>query len=167
MRFRDRTDAWRRLAAMFSHGRGTKTLVLGAQLVTLGFALAASSCVGRAVAPEPDVSSLVVRNRSVFDVNVYAVPSPVGPVVRLGTVVGTSNASFPLRRHHLQPGGLLAVRLHAIGTRTSWTSAGVAVGSDMLAVLDVSADAFGDCSTSSLYTIVTTDTTDTTARVPR
>lgn len=116
------------------------------------------SCVSGRTAPEPAQSSLVVRNRSYFDVNVYVLPSASGIPVRLGTVVGESNSTFTLRSHHLQPGGFLVVQLHAIGARGSWTSGAVSVSEGLLAVLDVNADSFGDCSTSSLHTIVATDT---------
>jgi len=126
-------------------------------LAGFGLALASASCaVGRS-APEPVARSLVVRNRSAFDVNVYTMSSLVAPPLRLGTVVGTSTATFPLHARDLAAGGALVVRIHAIGSNRSWTSPGVAVGSGMLAILDVTSDPFGDCSSSSLYTIVTSD----------
>jgi hypothetical protein len=102
-------------------------------------------------------SSLVVRNRSVFDVNVYSLSSPAAAPVRLGTVVGASTATFPLHARDLAAGGVLVVRLHAIGSNRSWTSPGVSVGAGLMAILDVNTDPFGDCSSSSLHTIVTSD----------
>jgi len=115
------------------------------------------SCIPGRTTPEPVISSLVVRNRSFFDVNVYVLPSPMGAPARMGTVVGASSESFALRARDLQPGGFLVVLVHAIGSRSSWTSDAVSVGDGVLAILDVSADVFGNCSASSLHTIVTVD----------
>ena len=120
-------------------------------------AVAVSSCIAGRTGPQPTVSSLVVRNRSFFDVNVYTLPSASASPLRLGTVVGSSSMTFPLRSHELQSGGFLVVQIHPIGTRSVWTSDIVAVDAAVLAILDVNVDAFGDCSRSSLYTIVTTD----------
>lgn len=116
--------------------------------------VATSDCVRDTPAPEPAISSLLVRNRSFFDINVYIYRSATMPV-RIGTVTGPSNGTFALHAHDLQPGGWLAVRVHAIGTLGSWTSDPVYVTTGMTAVLDVNSDAFGDCSTSSLYTVMT------------
>ena len=129
------------------------------RFVTLvgAIAVAVSSCIAGRTAPQPAVSSLVVRNRSFFDVNVYSLASASASPLRLGTVVGSSSMTFPLRSHDLQPGGFLVVQIHPIGTRSLWTSDIVAVGAGVLAILDVNVDAFGDSSRSSLYTIVTTD----------
>lgn len=131
-------------------------------LAVLGlFAIAAPSCVLGRTGPEVAVSSVVVRNRGFFDVNVYSVQPGGATAARLGTVVGASTATFPLHLHDLQSGGLLVVRVHAIGAATSWTSPSVSIGEGMLAVLDVDTDAFGDCSRSSLHTILTSDSTET------
>lgn len=116
-----------------------------------------SSCTLGRTTPEPAVSSLVVRNRSYFDVNVYTVPSALARPVRIGTVIGSSTATFPLWSRNLQPGGELVVIVHAIGAPGSWTSDAVSITSGVLAVLDVNSDMFGDCSTSSLHTIVVGD----------
>jgi hypothetical protein len=126
-------------------------------LLVGGLALVSASCNLGRTAPEPVATSLVVRNRSVFDVNVYTMASPVGSPMRLGTVVGASTATFPLHARDLAAGGVLVVRIHAIGSNLSWTSPGVSVGPDMLAILDVNSDPFGDCSSSNLHTILTSD----------
>ena len=137
-------------------------------LVVLGsFALSASSCMFRRTGPEPTVSSVAVRNRGFFDVNVYSLPSPAAMPIRLGTVVGGSTATFPLHPHDLQPGNFLAVRIRAIGARSSWTSPTVSVGDGVLAVLDVDTDASGDCSRSNLHTIITSDSIMTPPAVRR
>lgn len=116
-----------------------------------------TACVAR-TAPEPSVSSLVVHNRSFFDVNVYSVASVGSLGLRLGTVAGTSSATFPLRTRDLQAGGVLVVMVHAVGAWGSWTSDAVNLGDGIVAVLDVSTDPFGDCSTSSLHTMLVRDT---------
>jgi hypothetical protein len=126
-------------------------------LLALGLVLAAESCTPWRNGAEPVVSSLVVRNRGFFDVNVYAMPSIGAPATRLGTVVGESTQTFALYARHLQPGDLLVVRVRAIGANSIWTSPSVPIGEGMLAVLDVYTDASGDCSTSNLHTAVVPD----------
>jgi hypothetical protein len=124
----------------------------------------ALTCTSIRTEPEPALSSLVVRNRGYFDVNVYTMSSPGAPPARLGTVVGSSTATFALRSRDLQPGDILVVWIRAIGALTSWTSPGVSVGPGLVAVLDVSSDAFGDCSSSNLHTILIADTLSSRAR---
>jgi len=138
---------------MFSRRASLRPTAVG---LLVGVLVSVSCTLGR-TAPEPVASSLVVRNRSVFDVNVYAMASIAARPIRLGTVVGASTATFPLHVRDLTAGGVLVVRLHAIGSNLSWTSPGVSVGRGMLAILDVNSDPFGDCSSSSLHTIVTSD----------
>ena len=139
--------------------RSVSSRAIRALTVLGSIGLAAPSCtLGR---PEPVISSLVVRNRGFMDVNVYALRSLGADQARLGTVVGASTATFPLHSHDLQPGGLLMLRIHPIGGTRWWTSPSVSVGDGVMAVLDVNTDAFGDCSRSSLYTIITTDSLGT------
>lgn len=140
---------------------------IGAVVVLGSFALSASSCVFGRTGPEPTVSSVVVRNRGFFDVNVYSLPSLSAMPTRLGTVVGGSTATFPLHPHDLQPGNLLIVRIRAIGARSWWTSPTVSVGDGVLAVLDIDTDAFGDCSRSNLHTIITSDSITTPPAIHR
>jgi hypothetical protein len=126
----------------------------GTLLALTAFAVA---CLPWSGAPAPQLSSLIVRNTGFYDVNVYALPYASGQPLRLGTVVGTSTATFPISTHHLQPGDRLVVRIRAIGSRFGWTSEAVSIDSGVVAVLDVNTDAFGDCSGSSLHTVVVTD----------
>jgi hypothetical protein len=132
--------------------RSAISLLLGAAMLA-----ATASCFAGRTGPEPAITSLVVRNRGFFDVNVYVLPSFGGSAQRLGTVIGLSTMSFPLRRSDLHSGGSLSVRVHAIGTRSSWTSDAVAINEGLVAVLNVVSDPFGDCSQSSLYTILIGD----------
>lgn len=124
-------------------------------------ALAAPACGLGRTGPEPVISSLVVRNRGFLDVNIYAIQSVGAMPTRLGTVVGATTATFPLHSHDLEPGSSLVVRIRPIGSVRSWTSPSVPVGDGILAVLDVNTDTFGDCSTSSLHTIITSDSAET------
>ena len=126
----------------------------------------AAGCVAR-TAPEPAVSSLAVHNASFFDVNVYSVPSVAMAGVRLGMVPATSSATFTLRTRDLKPGGALVVMVHAVGAWGSWTSDAVSVSDRLTAVLDVSSDPFGDCSTSSLHTMLVRDTVPSPSRFRR
>lgn len=125
--------------------------------VALSVLALTTSCASLHRNPEPTVTSLVVRNRSYFDVNVYVLPSAGAQPVRVGTVVGTSSTTFPLRRTSLQNGGYLVVQVHAIGTRSRWTSDAVSIDEGVVAVLDVETDPFGDCSRSNLHTIITAE----------
>jgi hypothetical protein len=52
----------------------------------------------------------------------------------------------------LQPGGMLVVYVHAIGSRRSWLSPAVSVGAGTIACLDVYANSDGDLGRSMLYT---------------
>jgi hypothetical protein len=117
----------------------------------------ATACLPWSGAPKPQFSSLIVRNTGFYDVNVYALPTASGEPIRLGTVVGISTATFPIGTQHLQPGDRLVVRIRAIGSRFGWTSDAVSIDSSVVAVLDVHSDPFGDCSASSLHTVVVAD----------
>lgn len=121
--------------------------------------LVLAACFNVRAVPEPVATSLTVRNRSSFDVDVFAIPVQSAPPTRLGTVLSNSAAIFSLHTHDLQPGGFLGVEVHAIGARGSWISDVVPVSSQEIAVLDVHADPFGDCSTSTLYTVWKPDST--------
>ena len=126
-------------------------------MLNLGVLLMVVGCLGPRSAPAPELTSLVVHNRSTFDVDVFTVPSLLARAMRVGSVPANASATFPLRSRDLQPGGFLAVQLHAIGTRTSWTSDAVPLSEDEIAVLDVNANSFGDCSASVLYTTMKSD----------
>jgi len=116
-------------------------------------AIIAASCFRARTTAEPAATSLTVHNHSSFDVDVFTIPSSMARPTRLGTVASNSTATFSLYPRDLQPGGFLSVEVHAIGARGSWVSDVVAVSSEELAVLDVDADLFGDCSASVLYTV--------------
>ena len=106
----------------------------------------------------PPKIPLMVHNNGFFDVDVSAVQSGGGNGARLGTVTGNSTASLSVRQTDLQTGGILVLRLHAIGTNRSWVSPAVSVGPETHPRLDIYSDAGGNLSRSVLYTTVVPDT---------
>jgi hypothetical protein len=107
--------------------------------------------------PIAPLTQLVVRNSGYFDVNVAVIASPGAPARRLGTVVGTTKASFPIRASDLQYGQYLRVEVHTIGTRESWMSEPMSVDGDVVAVLDVHTNPWGGCSQSTLHVVAISD----------
>ena len=101
--------------------------------------------------PPPEPLPLLVRNHGFFDVVVDLVGAGGARGRRITTVTGYSSAQLTVRWIDLQPGQVLAVRVHAIGTRASWYSPGVAVHAEMTAYLDVYSGQDGDLSRSSLW----------------
>lgn len=141
--------------------RGSR--VRGAMVVA---AVAAATVTGgcflksRGVQPEPAPVVLEVSNRGFFDVDIYALTSSVGSGsrMRLGTVSGFSSLKLTLTPRYLQPGGVLVVRLHGIGTNVSWDSPGVSVGPGDHVALDIYADANGTLNRSQLFVLAPPDT---------
>jgi hypothetical protein len=101
---------------------------------------------------------LTVHNNGFFDVDVSAVQSGGGSGARLGMVTGNSTAALAVRQSDLQTGGLLVLRLHAIGTNRSFVTPAVTVGPETRPRLDIYSDASGNLSRSVLYTTVVPDT---------
>jgi hypothetical protein len=99
-------------------------------------------------------TQFVVRNDGFYDANVYVALSDGRKGWRLGTVTGNSAAVFQLRQSDLQPGDVLMVRVHPIGTRVDWLSPAVIVGPDEIPELHLIADARGALNMSSFYTRV-------------
>ena len=123
-------------------------------IMTLGLAALAVTGCRPAVRTEvePSISGLIVRNSSQFDINVYALPTPEGKPVWLGTVPASGARSLPIYARALQGDRNLTVRTQAIGSSRSWTSGSVVVRGTVFAVLDLFANSGGDCSDSRLYT---------------
>jgi hypothetical protein len=99
--------------------------------------------------------SLEVHNRSLFDVNVFALPS-VGTThrVRLGFVSGFSTTRLVLPMSGLAINGTLTVMVDAIGSRSAWISSSVVISDDLQPCLEVLSDLHGDLSRSVLYTVI-------------
>jgi len=125
-------------------------------LATLGIvALAAAACrplVRTTV--DPSTASLVVRNTSAFDINVYALPTDDGPPAWLATVPASGSRSLAVNKRQLQRDGGLVVRAQALGSTHAWTSGKIEVDDLTVAVLDLSANWVGDVSTSQLYSVM-------------
>jgi hypothetical protein len=124
-------------------------------IMTLGLAaLAATACrPALRAAPEPAASTLIVRNSSQFDVNVYALPSSDGVLVWLATVPAAGTRSLPVKAAALQSDRTLVIRTRSIGSSGSWTSAPLYVDHNISAVLDLVADGVGNCASSQLYAV--------------
>jgi hypothetical protein len=124
-------------------------------LAALGFiAFSATACrpTLRTIA-DPSMASLVVRNTSVFDINVYALPTDRGQPVWLATVPASGTRSLGVSKVQLQRDGGLVVRAQALGSSHAWTSGKIELDEVTIAVLDLSADWVGDVSTSQLYAV--------------
>ncbi|HUX35088.1 MAG TPA: hypothetical protein VMV51_14540 [Gemmatimonadaceae bacterium] len=140
-------------------------------VAVVAIAVVASGCFwkGKGVQPEPAPIQLEVSNRGFFDVDVYAVASSsgAGSGTRLATVSGFSTAQVTVLRRHLQPGGVLMVRVHAIGTTGSWLSPALSVLPGDRVALDVYSNADGTLSRTQFYSLPAQDPGDTTARLRR
>lgn len=120
-------------------------------LLVLSTALSCRS--SRSVVLQPVLPPLDVDNNSVFDVNVFALPSAsVTSRVRLGMVGAFSTMTLQLPRNAINAGGTLYLYLHAIGSNANWVAPAIVVSSDMRICLDIFADPSGDLSRSSVYT---------------
>ncbi|HVA57666.1 MAG: hypothetical protein WBQ26_00660 [Gemmatimonadaceae bacterium] len=135
----------------------------GAVIVAAVFAVAAAACFrkGKGVEPARQPVVLVVNNRGFFDVDVYALSSSGASAARLATVTGFSVARLVVQPNLLQPGGVLQVRLHPIGTLVTWVSPSLQLSDGEHAQLDVYSDANGNLSQSVLYPL-----TDSTSAPP-
>ncbi|HUF27037.1 MAG TPA: hypothetical protein VMM18_08680 [Gemmatimonadaceae bacterium] len=102
---------------------------------------------------DQDAVPLVVRNRSSFDVIVYALPSRAVPEsrIRLGRVPALSEDTL-LVSSSAMPRRLLTVYLRAAATPHEWISQEVAVSPGTAACLDIQADPSGRLTRSFLYT---------------
>jgi hypothetical protein len=128
-------------------------------LATLVVVAATGSCRAfKLPGVSPPRIPLTVHNNGFFDVDVSAVQSGGGSGARLGMVTGNSTAALAVRQSDLQTGGLLVLRLHAIGTNRSFVTPAVTVGPETHPRLDVYSDASGNLSRSVLYTTVVPDT---------
>jgi hypothetical protein len=102
--------------------------------------------------PTPPAVTLMVENRSYFDVNVWVMRSPVARGTRLGLVNGGSTQTFRVRETDLQPGGLMVLQVRAISGRTTFTTPSLSVTTGTVAKLDLIATASGNLNQSQFYT---------------
>lgn len=131
-------------------------LARSALLATL--VVAASACQARPrTAAEPAATSLVVRNPSRFEVNVYAVPATGVAGVWLGTIGAASSKSLAVPTRGLRDDNTLVVQARAVGASSVWTSQAVPVENGLVSVLDLAVDAAGNCVGSALRAFLTAD----------
>lgn len=129
----------------------------GIRIVTLGAVVGLGLCAAcfrapRHAVPEPEPVTLEIQNHAFADMDVYAVTSAGGsPAVRLAMVTGLSSTRVSIRRAHLQPGGVLQLQLHGIGTRTQWVSPPLSVSPGERVALEINADATGNMSHTVFY----------------
>lgn len=122
-----------------------------AMLVSAALILGACASAGRGGQSSQDVGSIVVDNRTQSEVVVYGIPGSRSVGVRLGNVRSFATATITVPRSALQGASDLVVRLHAIGGGRDWTSPRLTLNDDLVAKLDIRADARGDMSRSAFY----------------
>ena len=124
-----------------------------ALLMTAATAVLAGGCFRKPKhpTPAPEPITLEMVSHAFSDVDVYVLPSLSGGALRLTTVSGFGKASMRIRTMQLQPGYVLQLELHAIGTNTSWITPSLSVSPGERVRLDINSDATGNLSRSSLY----------------
>lgn len=132
--------------------------LLGALTSSCGHARQAT---GDEVVPQ---LALEVYNSSFFDVNIYGMPSISSTRVRIGTAHSFVTTIFPIPSAAYRSGGSLVLQLHAIGTNSWWTTQELPLSWDLTPCLEIRSDASGRMSTSSWYSVSTTDSTPGKAR---
>ena len=90
--------------------------------------------------PEPQASSLFVRNYTGFDVIVYAVPKPNDNPVWLTNVPVGASRSVSLKWSDLQANGGLVIRTQVLGSSKTWTSDPLIIDEGIVGVLDLKTD---------------------------
>jgi hypothetical protein len=93
--------------------------------------------------PEPEPIVLIVRNHGYYDVDIYTLRSGSSRGLRQGTVPGSGTQQLTIQPHDLQPGAVLVVQVHAIGTNHTWTSRSISIPSGGAAQLDIQMDPSG------------------------
>ncbi|MDE3220682.1 MAG: hypothetical protein KGO23_15050 [Nitrospirota bacterium] len=127
--------------------------VRGALVAVAACGLLAAGCFRKPKHPEPTPAPVVleVHNRGFFDVEIYNLMPGGTTGLRLMGVTGFSTGQVAIRYMELQPGGILAVRVHAIGVPFSWTSPSLSLSPGDHAELDIYSDANGNMNRSTLY----------------
>jgi hypothetical protein len=130
--------------------RVEKIVVVVSAMVASGACAPASHTTNSA----PESFTLVVTNRSDFEVVVYAIPSAGSAGYRLGNARSFATTTMNIPRNALQASEVLVVQLHAIGSssRLNWTSQDASIDHSVVAQLDIRADGSGNLSHSMLYT---------------
>ena len=103
--------------------------------------------------PVPPPVTLDIVSHAFADIDVYVVASPGASGLRLTTVSGFAKTTVHIRTMQLQPGGVLQMELHAIGSNSRWVTTSLSVSPGEHVVLEINSDANGDLSRSVLYPI--------------
>ncbi|MFN8579939.1 MAG: hypothetical protein U0163_03040 [Gemmatimonadaceae bacterium] len=121
----------------------------------------AAGCRTKNTAPVPEPSPVVldIRNDAVFDVAVHAVPYASSVTIRLATIGAFSARQIYVPRTAMRMNDVVVLRLHAIGSRYSWTSPELVVSPGLMGCLEIRSDYRGDLSRSSFYSVPRADTT--------
>jgi hypothetical protein len=106
---------------------------------------------------------LEVRNRSYFEVNIYALPSLGSSRVRIGTAQSFASSALTVPRSARRAGGSLVLELHAIGSNSSWVTPELQLFEGAVACLEIDATASGVLSRSMLYSATAPDSPGTAA----
>lgn len=122
-----------------------------AVLVTIGLILGGCALFRHSDQSAEDARSLVVTNRTQFEVVVYALQSSGSTGMRLGNVSSFGTATISIPRPALQGSGDMVVRVHAIGRSRDWVSPRINLADGEVAKLEVQADANGNMRTSAFY----------------
>ncbi len=125
----------------------------GALLGVAATIFVAGGCFGKPKhpVPAPLPVTLDIVNQAFADVDVYVLASSGGNGLRLTTVSGFAKTTVRLRPLQLQPGGVLQLELHAIGTNMRWVTMSLSVSPGEHVVLEIHSDANGNLSRSILY----------------
>ena len=131
----------------------------GALMGVVATALVAAGCFGKPKHPVPTPLPVTVTivSHAFADVDVFVLPSPSASGMRLTTVSGFAKATVRLRAMQLQPGNILQMELHAIGTNTRWITTSLPVSPGEHVVLEINSDANGNMSRSVLYPLPDSD----------
>ena len=138
--------------------------------VALVIVLPAIGCMKASTRSTPVLSPVTVdiHNLAFADVDVSVVTSPgIASTSRLVTVTGFSKATVSISMNHLQPGGILQLEMHAIGSRTQWLSPALSVSPGEHVILEVNVDAAGNMNHTLLYPAPDSSGVSTTPLLPR
>ena len=136
---------------------------------SLGAMALASGCFRKSKRPVPEQEpvTLHIVSHAFADMDVYVMPSTAGGAMRLTTVTGFAKADVRIRTTQMQPGIVLQLELHAIGSTSRWQTNAVPMSPGEHAVLEINSDAYGGLSRSVLYPIPDPDGGDSAGARPR
>lgn len=105
---------------------------------------------------DPIASGLIVRNASLYDINVFALRDGATKEWLI-TVPAKGFRTIGVEPRLLNGSSSLVVVAQAIGASRQWTSAPVRIDTNLFGILDLMATSAGDCSPSSLSVITASE----------